>query len=138
MNSLKEQMIALYRKACFTIETPHGVYELCHDNLNIEFKKFLHRNRISQWGLISSDNPRAVRLPELKNQVSRERLAKLIEKYISLRAVAMSKDNDIHEIGYFIAHITRDELCRLGRMFEQSIVFCGDQECNMEIVWLQD
>ena len=138
MHSLKEDLLALYRKTFFTIETPHGVYEMCLDKVNSEFKKFLHRNRILKWGLITSDNPGAVRLSELQNQVNRRRLEETIKKYVSLRAVAMSRNNDIHEIGYFIAHITREEITRLGKVFEQSAVFCGDQDGNVEVLWLRD
>lgn len=135
----KETLLEIYSRATYTIESPTRVYEITLQPPDEAFKKFLLINRISSWGLITSDNPNSTRLSAEENNSRRADLARHLSGYTILRAVGMDTDSTIHhEVGFFVANISDQELIRIGKLFDQNAVIYGFGNGQADVLWIRD
>ena len=135
----KEALFKVYQNSVYAFETPTMICEVKPTDVTEKFKLFIKNNRIQSWGLITSDNPRAIRQPEEINEKNREQMAQDLKDYYNCRCVGMDLETKSHhEVGFFVANVPPAEIIRLGKKYNQSAVLIGDEEANVDVVWLAD
>ncbi len=132
----KKQLIELYSNAVYTIEFISQVFEVSPKWDNRTFLDFLRFNRISSWAMMTPENPNYTRFSEEENSQLRDLMAQELEKYKIFRCVGMDQAELHHEIGFFVANISRDEVIRIGRKFNQNAAIFGDQKMAIEVLWI--
>ena len=131
----KQRLIDLYSNAIYTIEFISQVFEISPKWENRSFLNFLRFNRISSWSLMTPENPNSTRFSEEENSRLRDLMSEELAMYKIFRSVGMDEDESYHEIGFFVANISREEVMRIGRKFNQNAAIFGDQETEMEVLW---
>ena len=138
-NVQKEALYRVYQNSVYSLETPTMICEVKPTAISEQFKFFIRNNRIQSWGLITSDNPMAVRQMEEVNDMNRELMAQDLSDYYTCRCVGMDiETKSHHEVGFFVANISAAEIIRLGKKYNQNAVLIGDDEAKVDVVWLAD
>jgi DNA-directed RNA polymerase sigma subunit (sigma70/sigma32) len=134
----KKRLVELYMSAIYIIEAPSHIFEYSPASENRQFQDFLNNNRIHTWALITADNPHSTRTDEEKNTGLRKLLAKDLEGYKILRCVGMDKASSHHEIGYFVAGISREKIRQIASKYEQNAVIFGSKNAPVEVLWVPE
>jgi hypothetical protein len=134
----KKRLIELYMSATYIIEASSHIFEYCPAIENREFLEFLNNNRINSWALITADNPNSTRTDEEKNSALRRLLAQDLEGFRILRCVGMDQANSHHEIGYFVAGISREFIREIARKYGQNAMIFGSKDSAVEVLWVPE
>lgn len=124
--------------ATYIIEASTHIFEYCPAHENQKFLEFLNNNRIHTWSLITADNPHSTRIDEEKNSALRKLLAQDLKDYKTLRCVGMDQANSHHEIGYFVAGITREFIRKIASKYGQNAVIFGSKDSPVEVLWIPE
>jgi hypothetical protein len=134
----KKRLIDLYMSATYIIEASSHIFEYSPSRENREFQEFLKNNRISCWALITADNPNSTRTDEEKNSAFRKLLAQDLSGYKKLRCVGMDEASSHHEIGYFVAGISREAIRKIAMKYGQNAVIYGSEDLPVEVLWIPE
>lgn len=138
MKELSDSLARAFRKTTYWIQSAEECVGLRIDgSTNPRVEVLLQQLQCASFAIITSDNPRAQRIPEDENETRRIRLGRIIEEsqfeFRPTRHVADDNQWPV-EHGYAIFGLSELHAEEWGRRFEQSAIVYGSRESRSRLV----
>ncbi|TVQ43584.1 MAG: DUF3293 domain-containing protein [Saprospirales bacterium] len=108
---------------------------------NDTFIEFLISHNFHSWAIITAWNPGSEVFPSLSNELFNESLKNELEELSCFydKALGIPKEGSawVAEVSFFVADISIDEACVLGKKYNQNAIVYGSHSCLPSLIWLK-
>ncbi|MEL6717369.1 MAG: DUF3293 domain-containing protein [Bacteroidota bacterium] len=134
-----KELKILYLQTTYTAHTPKQIFNIRIDETNKAFQKWLSKNNIQTWTMMTAANPRSHALPEEKNVERNINFEQRLQREQLIYSRSEGIPDDLSwttEVGFFILNIDLDFAKVLASSVEQNAIIFGRVGEPTELVWV--
>lgn len=131
------ELAAAYRAACYRVFLPDGPCDLRIGEISPRLVAWMASAKVACFAVVTAENPASQLLSAAENAARQHRLCGELTGFQSFTGENIAADGDWPlEHSYFVAGVSREAACVLGRKFGQNAVLVGAAEGIPELCWI--